>query len=335
MGSVRAPASDRPGLQKEKFSGLQQAVLAWYRQDHRQLPWRHTHDPYAILVAEVMLQQTQVDRVIPKYRAFLARYPSLADLAAASRAEVITAWSGLGYNLRAVRLHEIAKQVVERWGGRLPRTLAELRSLKGIGRYTAGAIACFAYGEATPAMDTNVRRVLTRIFAAEAPAASQDDKQAWELAEAVLPVDDAYDWNQALMDLGAVICLSRGPRCLLCPAQDLCSARREWTAASGEERLVAEGRATYAAGATGRRATAPLQPRTKGEERFEGSRRWYRGRIVEALRQTSGAVDLDALGTRVKPDYTPDERSWLLELVGALARDGLVSLTDDGASLPP
>src|SRR5437879_480994 len=139
-------------------------LLEWYTSNARDLPWRRTRDPYAILVAEVMLQQTQVERVIPKWHAWLARFPTLAELARASRADAIRAWQGLGYNLRAVRLHDIACEVVARHDGRLPNDVAGLLALNGIGRYTAGAVACFAYEQPVAMVDTNVRRVLSRVF---------------------------------------------------------------------------------------------------------------------------------------------------------------------------
>ena len=151
-------------LPDRKAAAVRTDILAWYRRTHRDLPWRHTRDPYRILVSEVMLQQTQVDRVLPKFYEWLERYPTLADLAAAPRADVIRTWSGLGYNLRAVRLHEIARQAVEQYGGALPNTLEGLMALKGIGRYTAAAVMCFANGASEPVLDTNVRRVLGRIF---------------------------------------------------------------------------------------------------------------------------------------------------------------------------
>ncbi|HEX2186677.1 MAG TPA: A/G-specific adenine glycosylase, partial [Chloroflexota bacterium] len=329
---------------------MRTAILDWYRRGHRDLPWRRTRDPYAILVSEIMLQQTQVDRVIPKYHQFLERYPTLEALAAAPRAEVIRTWAPLGYNLRAVRLHEIARQAVERYAGRLPDTVEGLLSLKGIGPYTAGAIACFAFGRAEAALDTNVRRVLGRIFAADVPRAAEDDRPAWQLARAVLPPGEAYDWNQALMDLGATVCLSRLPRCLLCPAQASCSARRAWVPADGAAAtvataaMVAEAPAPYGAGTSAELAhgasavTAPAQaapgpaPRPRrpalATERFEGSRRWYRGRIVDALRAlpAGAALPLETLGRQLKPDYSPADHTWLLDLAGALARDGLIEL---------
>jgi A/G-specific adenine glycosylase len=319
------------------------AILDWYRAGHRDLPWRRTRDPYAVLVSEIMLQQTQVDRVIPKFHQFLSLYPTLHALAAAPRAEVIRNWAPLGYNLRAVRLHEIARQAVEQYGGRLPDTLDGLLTLRGIGPYTAGAVACFAFGVPAAAMDTNVRRVLGRIFAAEVPAAGAgDDRLAWQLAATALPPApaDAYDWNQALMDLGATVCVSRTPRCLLCPVQTRCSARATWQPLAPPEVIaaVAEAREPYAAqpaqDAVRKTRARPPAPR------FEGSRRWYRGRIVDALRALppGDSLALESLGERIKPDYAPGDRDWLLELTTALARDGLVAVVErEGAvsvSLP-
>src|SRR6266478_8718544 len=140
------------------------SLLQWYAAEQRDLPWRSTRDPYAILVSEIMLQQTQVDRVLPKYQQFLAMFPTLADLAAAPTADVISVWVPLGYNMRAVRLQSIARQVIAEYGGRIPDTIDGLLKLKGIGRYTAGAIACFAYSKQVATVDTNIRRVLHRIF---------------------------------------------------------------------------------------------------------------------------------------------------------------------------
>src|SRR2546425_9742023 len=142
----------------------QTRLLSWYGREQRDLPWRSTNDPYAILVSEIMLQQTQVDRVLPKYQQFLAAFPTLSDLATASTADVISTWVPLGYNMRAVRLQSIARQVIAEYEGRIPDTLEELLKLKGVGRYTAGAIACFAYMKQVATVDTNISRVLHRIF---------------------------------------------------------------------------------------------------------------------------------------------------------------------------
>src|SRR5438477_8308652 len=201
------------------------SLLQWYREHQRDLPWRATDDAYAILVSEIMLQQTQVERVLPKYRQFLTAFPTLADLAAAPTADVISAWVPLGYNSRAVRLQSIARQVIEEYNGRIPDTIDELLKLKGIGRYTAGAIACFAYRKQVATVDTNIRRVLHRIFLGlEHPEPKANDAQMLELAEQVLPAGEAYNWNQALMDIGATICTGSNPRCIHCPLQSTCQA---------------------------------------------------------------------------------------------------------------
>lgn len=168
-----------------------------------------------------MLQQTQVDRVLPKYREWLNRYPTMKDLANAPLPEVKKAWYPLGYNIRPVRLHGIARETVASYGGRLPRDPETLRSFKGIGRYTAGAIRSFAFREDAPILDTNVRRVLHRVFVGHGEA---KNKQAalWSLSEALIPKGRGYEFNQALMDFGAIVCTARDPYCLLCPMRDIC-----------------------------------------------------------------------------------------------------------------
>jgi A/G-specific adenine glycosylase len=236
---------------------VQQRLLDWYAQHGRDLPWRHTRDPYAVLVSEIMLQQTQVERVIPKWHAWLQQFPTLRDLAQASRADAIRAWQGLGYNLRAVRLHAIACQVVAEHGGELPRSIDGLLSLKGIGRYTAGAVACFAYGLPVSMVDTNVRRVLGRVFGVDAD----------QIADRVVPPDAAYAWNQALMDLGATLCRAAKPLCLVCPLLDVCSAVGQGSVAR-------------------RRQPAP----------FAGSTRFVRGRILDALRTLPEGASMPLAG---------------------------------------
>lgn len=200
---------------------FQQRLLKWYREHGRDLPWRKTSDPYHILVSEVMLQQTQVDRVIPKYHEFLERYPSFEDLAEAPVAEVKQTWYPLGYNIRPERLHGIARETVERYGGQLPNDAEELLSFKGIGRYTAGAIRSFAFNEDAPILDTNVMRVLYRVFVAEGHPKGQT-AALWELSEILIPRGKGYNFNQALMDFGALVCTARAPYCLLCPMKSFC-----------------------------------------------------------------------------------------------------------------
>jgi len=200
---------------------FQQRLLKWYREYGRDLPWRRTSDPYHILVSEVMLQQTQVDRVIPKYHEFLARYPSFEDLAEAPVADVKKTWYPLGYNVRPERLHSIACETVERYGGKLPSDEEELLSFKGIGRYTVGAIRSFAFNEDAPILDTNVNRVLYRVFVAAGDSKAQKSL-LWELSESLIPRGKGYDFNQAIMDFGAIVCTARNPYCLLCPMKSFC-----------------------------------------------------------------------------------------------------------------
>src|SRR5262249_19071428 len=200
MQSV-VPQGSIEDTQSERRAEAHERLLTWYAAEGRaHLPWRHTRDPYAVLVSEAMLQQTQVERVLPKYREFLARFPTLASLAEASTAEVIRAWAGLGYNLRAVRLQEIARQASADYDGRLPETLEGLLALKGIGRYTAGAVACFAFALPVATVDTNIRRVLWRVFRSIEPASWPSGERAARdtlvLAEWALPSERIYDWQQ-------------------------------------------------------------------------------------------------------------------------------------------
>jgi A/G-specific adenine glycosylase len=226
---------------------MQELLLAWYAENGRDLPWRRTRDPYAILVSEVMLQQTQVPRVVPRYLEWLERWPTIESLAAARRAEVIRAWAGLGYNRRAVNLHRCAVAVTAMGG--FPREPAQLAKLPGIGPYTAAAIACFAFGAQVAAPDTNARRVLERAFAT---------------THMLPPAGRAWEWNQALFDLGSQVCIARRPRCGACPLAGGCPSH----------------------GST----FAPL----RRQSRFEGSFRQRRSALLRRL-ASEGAVSLDLL----------------------------------------
>lgn len=203
---------------KQKF---QKRLLKWYEEFGRDLPWRRTADPYKILVSEIMLQQTQVDRVIPKFHEFLTKYPSIHALSQASPEEVRKTWYPLGYNIRPYRLREIACESVERYGGNIPRKEHELLSMKGIGRYTAGAIRSFAYNQDAPILDTNVMRVLFRVFCG-AGDPKKHKNQLWIVSKHLIPRGRGYDFNQALMDFGAMVCSARKPTCLICPMRDIC-----------------------------------------------------------------------------------------------------------------
>lgn len=264
----------------ENIGAFQQQILTWYDTFRRDLPWRGDPDPYHILVSEIMLQQTQVDRVIPKYLAFLKRFPTLGSLAAASVADVLREWQGLGYNRRALNLKRAAEAAVARFGGELPRTVEDLESLPGIGKYTARAVASFAFGLQVPVVDTNVRRVLSGFAGREL-----SDRETWDLAERLLPEGRAADWNQALMDYGALVQKARPKR-------------------------------------TGK----PSQP-------FQSTNRFWRGRIIDALRQHPVlSVDglLDAL------PYPDREEGRVRGLVRALHEEGMVEYDTeaDQLSLP-
>jgi len=250
---------------------LHAAVLAWYDAHRRDLPWRRTRDPYAILVSEVMSQQTQIARVVAPYERWLVRWPTPGALAAARPAEVLGAWVGLGYNRRALRLREAAA-IVARDGW--PRDVAGLRALPGVGPYTAAAVASFAFGVPVAAIDTNVRRVASRLGIEP---------------QALLAPGRPADWNQAAMELGAIICTARTPICGGCPAAPWCASR-------------------------GRVVTAPRGPRGAGE-RFEDSDRWVRGRVIAALAAGEG------LPAAIEPARL--ERALAaLERVGLVVREG-------------
>jgi A/G-specific adenine glycosylase len=240
---------------------LQSAVLAWYAGERRDLPFRGTRDPYLILVSELMAQQTQIARVAEKWSAFVARFPTLEQLAAAPLDEVLRAWAGLGYNRRAVHLHRAARTIVADHGGRVPHEPAVLETLPGVGPYTARAVAAIAFGRSVGAVDTNVRRVLTRLVGRPIAAA---ELQA--LADAVVPAGRAADWTAAVMDVGSRHCRPT-PRCDGCPARPWCA-----TAGRGD----------------------PAPPRLRTRRRaagsdvpFEATSRWLRGRVVDRLRGAS------------------------------------------------
>jgi A/G-specific adenine glycosylase len=201
-------------------------LLSWYRRQGRDLPWRRTSDPYHILVSEIMLQQTQVDRVLPKYAEWLGKYPSLAELADAPEEDVVQTWRPLGYNIRPRRLQSIAREAVTRFDGRLPDDEATLLSFKGIGPYTVGAVRSFAFGQRAAILDTNVARVLHRVFVGTGDLKAHAMRtHLWDLSRAVLPVKHVFDFNQALMDLGALVCTARKPKCPVCPMSRRCHTR--------------------------------------------------------------------------------------------------------------
>jgi A/G-specific adenine glycosylase len=211
----------------ELLATFQRELLEWYAIEGRDLPWRRTEDPYAILVSEIMLQQTQVRTVVPYYERFLEEFPSFEALAAAPLADVKAITDSLGYKVRGERLKRIAETAVEQYGGTLPQAEDELRALPGIGPYTAGAVRSFAFRQDAPILDTNVLRVLARVF--DPPRDGSPARllrRLWALASVVIPEGQGYVFNQALMDFGAQVCTARRPICLFCPIRPICG---RWT----------------------------------------------------------------------------------------------------------
>ncbi|MBI4972128.1 MAG: A/G-specific adenine glycosylase [Candidatus Omnitrophica bacterium] len=202
---------------------IQDSLLAWYRINKRDLPWRKTRDPYAIWISEIMLQQTQVDTVIPYFNQWLKRFPNVKTLAASDENEVLKAWEGLGYYTRARNLHRAAKEIITKYNGKIPETKDVIMTLPGIGRYTAGAILSIAFNQPVALVDGNVMRVFSRLFDIHSDVAAQTtQKKIWALAGALVPEKNPGDFNQALMELGATICTNGSPSCLICPLAGEC-----------------------------------------------------------------------------------------------------------------
>ena len=280
---------------------LQEDLLAWARAELRDLPWRRTRDPWAILVAETMLQQTQVSRVAPRWEQFLDRWPTVADCAAASRADVLREWQGLGYNRRAVALHEAAQQVVAAHGAEVPDGLDALLALPGVGPYTARAVRAFAFEHDDAVVDVNAARVLARAVAGE----RLTPRRAQRLADDLVPDGEGWLWNQSVLELGAVHCTKRRVDCDGCPVQQHCAWR-------GVGPDPAEGSAHT--GST--------------QSRFEGSDRQGRGRLLDALR--AGPVPLArAAGVT---GWQDDERT--ARVVAGLVADGLAVREGPVLTLP-
>jgi A/G-specific adenine glycosylase len=208
-------------------------LLAWYRIHKRDLPWRRTHDPYKIWVSEVMLQQTTVPAVVPHYKSWLDAFPDIGDLARAPERKVLKAWQGLGYYQRARNLHRAAKSIVQHWNGKIPGHASDLRKLPGFGPYTTAAVLSLAYGQPYPVIDANARRVMRRVLRLHGEANSGQDKTIQPVLEKIFPVRRGAEFNQALMELGALLCRSRNPRCALCPLQPHCLAF-----ARGEQEVI-------------------------------------------------------------------------------------------------
>jgi A/G-specific adenine glycosylase len=269
------------------------AVLAWFDETARDLPWRTDPQPWRVMVSEFMLQQTPVSRVLPVFEAWIDRWPTPAALAADSPAEAVRAWGKLGYPRRAQRLHASATAIVERHGGEVPSDLDDLRALPGVGDYTAAAIASFAFNQRHVVLDTNIRRLLARTIAgAEFPARTISSAER-RLAAALLPERDAHRWAAATMELGAVVCTAKSPRCGACPIEDRCA----WNIA---------GRPTHAG------------PPRRGQA-YAGTDRQVRGRLMDVLRAADSPVTKEAL------DAAWDDAEQRERCLASLIADGLVT----------
>jgi A/G-specific adenine glycosylase len=284
------------------------AVLAWYGLRGRSLPIRVTRDPYAVLVSEVMAQQTQIDRVAVAWAAFLERYPTIEALAGATPADVLRAWKGLGYNRRALNLWRTARTVMDEHGGHLPRDVDELERLPGVGPYSARAIAAIAFGVPVAAVDTNVRRVLGRVVAGAGTVI--DPRSMQPTADRLVPAGRPGDWAHALMDLGATVCLPARPRCTECPVQRWC-------------RFAAEGaRDELPARATARQRRLPAQVP------FPASTRWLRGRLLDRLREAP-----DGAWTELDGPLGSHSSVAVRRALASLAREYLVEVAEGSATL--
>lgn len=292
-----------PPLQVADLVRLHRQVIAWFEVSQRDLPWRRGASPWAVMVSEFMLQQTPVARVVPVYETWVQRWPKPSSLAVESPGEAVRAWGRLGYPRRALRLHAAAVAIVARHHGEVPTSLHDLRALPGVGSYTAAAVSSFAFGGRHVVLDTNVRRVLARIASAEQfPAASLTPTER-DLATSLMPAVDAHRWAAATMELGALICTARSPRCDECPAADLC----RWRAAG------------YPAYEGARRPT----------QSWDGTDRQCRGRLLAVLREAPGPVTKPRLDV-VWPDAVQRERA-----LDGLVADGLVEpVGADSFALP-
>jgi len=240
---------------KAKQQQFTKILFAWHKAHYRDMPWRRTHDPYRILVSEIMLQQTQVDRVRTKYDEFLKRFPTVQVLASASLGEVLKIWSGLGYNRRAKYLHECAKKILEEYGGKFPNNFDELKKLPGIGISTAGALLAFSFGHETPMIDTNIRRILVRVFFKKK---IPSDKELYIFAQTLIPKGKGRGWNYAMLDLGATLCTARS-HSSECPLAKLHGKVGDFI---------------Y----------------KKPQKKFKDSRRFYRGQILKLLTEKKMAT---------------------------------------------
>ena len=311
---------------------VRQAVLRWYRANARELPWRAAErTPWGVMVSEIMLQQTPVARVLPVWRRWLERWPIPGDLAGAAPADVVREWDRLGYPRRALRLHAAAQRIRDAHGGRVPGDHAELLALPGIGTYTAAAVAVFAFGQRHTVVDTNIRRVEARLFSGRALPSRSLTAAETRLADSLLPEDvaESVAWNQAVMELGALVCTARAPRCGQCPVRDACA----WVAAGsppagetprGQSWHGTDRQVRGAVMAVLRAATAPV-PEALLLTDLAGSEQ------LASEHQAPPAVVVDELKALWRLPAPPEQRRRAL---AGLLTDGLAAADDAGVSLP-
>lgn len=278
------------------------SLLTWYRRNARSFPWRTVNvDPYTVLVSEIMLQQTQAQRVADALPRFLAQFPTLEQLAAASNAEMIRQWKGMGYNSRALRLRDAARVIVAQHNGIIPRNVETLRALPGIGPYTSASIATFAYNKRVVVLDVNVRRVYSRWMRRQHTTVDiEPDTVLMPFALEVIPKRSAATWHHAVMDLGATICTAQRPSCSSCPMADICASAH---------------------------VLEPAQRAKRAEPMFRGEpQRIWRGRFVDTLRDAPRGLTPHALADGAgATELTVDEQDWFDTVITALERDGVVT----------
>ncbi len=316
VNACAGPPTARDGFD---VAGFRRAVLDWYDAQGRTLPFRGTTDPYLVLVSETILQQTQVSRGGPAWEAFVERFPTVEALAAATPADVLRAWRGLGYNRRALNLHRAARMIVGELGGRFPTDVAGLERLPGVGPYTARAVASIAFGLPVGAVDTNVRRVLGRAVGGGLGALRARDLQA--VADALVPPDRPADWTHAVMDIGSLLCRPRAPRCGACPVVDLCRGSAAASASMPEGAVAA--RPTTPVPSADAQVVVGISGRATRERRppFEQTSRWLRGRILDRLRAAHGDEWVEVEG-----ELGIHDRVAIDTALAGLLRDGLLEL---------
>lgn len=300
---------------KKKISNKQfpKILFRWFEKNKRDLPWRKTRDPYKILVSEIMLQQTQVDRVLKKYPEFLKTFPNAKALAGAKKADVILAWQGMGYNRRILNMQKFVQSVFKDHGGTFPKEYEVLKKMPGMGPVTAASFLAFAYGKDIPALDTNIRRVIHRVFyGPEVPKEKVSTDAIFDLGKKLIPRGKGWDWNQAMMDFGSLVCQKRRPLCdgstvlaiKPCPFQKECKAYPKILSIKPAKRK------------------AKKEPQ---HEDFLYPNRIYRGRVIEYLRKTKYATVFE-VGRAIEPLFKRSHLPWMKDILKGLLHDGLIQV---------